>query len=169
GPRASQRPRDQVGHDRDQHAVHGLPGDPVRRLQAVGLRPRARARDARALPRDEERHRLDGRTPDQPVRAVVRLFERLDALYEIGGGLEAVERIGQQERTLCVVAFRDEEGWRFGRGCFGSRALCGQLEAGELTTLDDEGVALADAVGRDLPERGWLEPPPAAYVEVHIE
>ena len=49
-----------------------FPGHPVRRLQAVRLRPRARARDARALPRDEERDRLDEPEADQPVRAVAR-------------------------------------------------------------------------------------------------
>ena len=40
--RPSHRGADQVGHGRDQHAVHGLPGNPVRRLQAVRLRARAR-------------------------------------------------------------------------------------------------------------------------------
>src|SRR5207247_1140558 len=43
---------------------------PVRRLQAVGLRPRARARDARVVPGDEERDRLDEPEAVQPVRAV---------------------------------------------------------------------------------------------------
>ena len=58
-----------VGH---QHAVHRLPRDPVRRLQAVGLRPRARSRDARDLPRDEERARVDVAAAVQPLRAVGR-------------------------------------------------------------------------------------------------
>ena len=70
GARPSHRRTDQVGHGRDQHAVHGVPGDSVRRLQAVRLRARARARDARSLPRDEERDRLHRRAADQPLRAV---------------------------------------------------------------------------------------------------
>ena len=37
--RPQDRASDQVGHGRHQHAVHRLPGHPVRRLQAVGLRP----------------------------------------------------------------------------------------------------------------------------------
>jgi hydantoinase/carbamoylase family amidase len=93
---------------------------------------------------------------------------RFDGPLGVLGGLEAVERIGAGERTLTVVAFRDEEGWRFGRGCFGSRALCGQLASGELDTLDADGVVLRDALGRDVPSGGWLVPP-AAYVELHIE
>ena len=94
---------------------------------------------------------------------------RFDGPLGVLGGIEAVERLGAQERTVCVVAFRDEEGWRFGRGCFGSRALCGQLEPGELETVDDDGVKLRDAVGRVLPASGALAPLPAAYIELHIE
>jgi delta 1-pyrroline-5-carboxylate dehydrogenase len=67
-PRAPGRASDQGGHGGDQHPVHGLSWDPVRRLQAVGLRAGARARDARALPRDEERARVDERETVQPVR-----------------------------------------------------------------------------------------------------
>src|SRR2546426_1712952 len=94
---------------------------------------------------------------------------RFDGPLGVLGGLEAIERIGRQDRTLTVVAFRDEEGWRFGRGCFGSRALYGQLEPGELETRDAAGVALREAVGRDLPAAGGLARPPAAYLELHIE
>ncbi len=65
---------------------------------------------------------------------------RFDGALGVVAGLEAVERIGQQERTLAVVAFRDEEGCH-GPGCAGSRAL------------------------RD----GWLEPKPAALLEAHVE
>ena len=65
---------------------------------------------------------------------------RFDGALGVVGGLEAVQRAGQQERTLTVVAFRDEEGWS-GPGCVGSRALC------------------------DV----WLEPRPAAFLELHIE
>jgi hydantoinase/carbamoylase family amidase len=94
---------------------------------------------------------------------------RFDGALGVVAGLEALERLGQQERTLAVVVFRDEEGWRFGRGCFGSRALAGQLEAGELETEDADGVALRDALGAPCPEGGWLDVPPRAFVEVHVE
>jgi acetylornithine deacetylase/succinyl-diaminopimelate desuccinylase-like protein len=43
---------------------------------------------------------------------------RYDGALGVVAALEAVERVGTRERTLAVVAFRDEE-----RGCFGSRAL----------------------------------------------
>jgi allantoate deiminase len=92
---------------------------------------------------------------------------RFDGPLGVVGALEAVTRLGPQQRSLCVVAFRDEEGARFGRGCFGSRALCGQLEEGELETADEEGISVREAVGADVPDGGWLVPP-AAYVDLHI-
>ena len=48
---------------------------------------------------------------------------RFDGALGVVGALEAVERLGSRERTLAVVAFREEEGCT-GRGCVGSRALC---------------------------------------------
>lgn len=96
----------------------------------------------------------------------VPLGGRLDGPLGVVAGLEAVSRVGRRPRTLAVVAFRDEEGWRFGRGCFGSRALCGLVEPGELDAVDAAGIALGSLVelGRAPPARL-----PAAYVEAHIE
>jgi hydantoinase/carbamoylase family amidase len=97
---------------------------------------------------------------------------RFDGALGVVAGLEAVERVGAQRRTLSVVAFREEEGSRFGRGCFGSRALCGRLRAGELEQVDQEGASVADVVRSvglgPVPEHGWLEPP-AAFFELHVE
>src|SRR5207237_6834 len=77
------------------------------------------------------------------------------------------------QRTLAVVAFRLEEGWRFGRGVFGSRAVCGQLEDDEGELRDADGVTLAQAFAAlglgELPAAGWLEPAPACFLEPHIE
>jgi hydantoinase/carbamoylase family amidase len=98
---------------------------------------------------------------------------RFDGALGVVAALEAVERVGPRARTIAVVAFRDEEGWRFGRGCFGSRALCGRLRAGELETHDEDGISIAAALRLlelgPIPEGGWLERPPAAFVELHVE
>ena len=73
--------------------------------------------------------RLRGRRPELPEVWTgshldsVPAGGRFDGALGVVGGLEAVERAGQQERTLTVVAFRDEEGCN-GPGCVGSRALC---------------------------------------------
>ena len=90
--------------------------------------------------------RLQGREPELPEvwtgshLDTVPAGGRFDGALGVVAGLEAVERLGRQARTLAVVAFRDEEGWR-GPGCVGSRALCS----------------------------GRLDPRPAAFVEAHIE
>jgi allantoate deiminase len=98
---------------------------------------------------------------------------RFDGVLGVVAGLEAVERLGQQRRTITVVAFREEEGTRFGRGCFGSRALCGRLRAGELDHGGQDGVSPAQAARTlgigPISEDGWLVPPPGAYLEVHVE
>jgi acetylornithine deacetylase/succinyl-diaminopimelate desuccinylase-like protein len=90
--------------------------------------------------------RLRGRRPELPEVWTgshldsVPAGGRFDGALGVIGGLEALERAGRQERTLTVVAFRDEEGWK-GPGCVGSRSLCA----------------------------GGLDPAPAAFVELHVE
>jgi acetylornithine deacetylase/succinyl-diaminopimelate desuccinylase-like protein len=90
--------------------------------------------------------RLRGRRPELPevwtgshLDSVPR-GGRFDGALGVVGGLEAVERLGERDRTLVVVAFRDEEGCT-GPGCRGSRSLCS----------------------------GRLDPLPAAFVELHVE
>jgi allantoate deiminase len=101
---------------------------------------------------------------------------RFDGALGVLAALDAVEAIassGGAARTVAVVAFRLEEGCRFGRGVFGSRAICGMLEPDEGDLRDADGISLAEAFSAlglgALPDRGWLEPAPAAYVETHIE
>ena len=91
------------------------------------------------------------------------------------GVLTALEAIGSLEAAqpaapLAVVAFRDEEGWRFGRGFFGSRAVCGLITDDDLEAADADGVRVRDA----LDELGLEGPPvagplPGTFVEVHVE
>jgi allantoate deiminase len=86
---------------------------------------------------------------------------------------EAIAATGQPRRTVKVIACRLEEGPRFGRGVFGSRAICGQLEDDEGDLLDSDGISLAQAFAEfgygELPGAGWLEPAPACFIEAHIE
>jgi allantoate deiminase len=85
-------------------------------------------------------------------------------------GLEAVVANGRRAATQRVVVFRDEEGWRFGRGCFGSRAVCGRLADGELEARDADGVSVAEALAALAIDPGGSPAAlPASYVEVHVE
>ena len=92
--------------------------------------------------------RLRGRRPELPE---VWTGSHLDSVPEGGrfdgalgvvGGLDAVARAGREERTLAVVAFRDEE-----RGCSGSRARVREasLPGAFLELHVEQGPRLADA------------------------
>jgi allantoate deiminase len=101
---------------------------------------------------------------------------RFDGALGVLTALAAVEAMradGPPRRSVAVMAFRLEEGPRFGRGVFGSRAVCGMLEDDEGDLLDADGISLAEAFAAlgygELPRAGWLDPPPACFVEAHIE
>ena len=101
---------------------------------------------------------------------------RFDGALGVLSALDAAEAIGADggpRRGLAVIAFRLEEGPRFGRGVFGSRAICGLLDDDEGDLLDPDGISLAEAFAAlglgDLPREGWLDPPPSCFVELHIE
>lgn len=98
---------------------------------------------------------------------------RFDGALGVLTSVAALRRIGPQRRTLTAVAFRDEEGWRFGRGFFGSRAATGTLQPGMLDCADADGITVREALARlglrASEDRGWLATPPAAFVELHIE
>ena len=101
---------------------------------------------------------------------------RFDGALGVVSALDAVESIaadGPPRRSIRVIAFRLEEGPRFGVGVFGSRAICGMLEDGEGDLRDADGITLAEAFGAlglgELPTAGWLDPLPSAFVELHIE
>jgi allantoate deiminase len=103
---------------------------------------------------------------------------RFDGALGVVAGLEAVTaaHLRPHARTIAVVAFRDEEGWRFGQGYFGSRALCGRLRPDELDVCDASGTSIRQALASlGLPAPGLLlrasgtQPIPGAFVELHIE
>jgi allantoate deiminase len=130
--------------------------------------------------------RLAGSAPDLPeVWAgshvdTVPAGGRFDGALGVVAAIEAVGRLAARaappRRTVAVVVFRDEEGWRFGTGVLGSRALVGRLEAGELDVRDAAGVSVGEALaalGRGHGVRdGLVDPgatPPGIFLEAHIE
>ncbi len=98
---------------------------------------------------------------------------RFDGALGVVAGLEAVAAAGARPhaRTVAVIAFRDEEGWRFGQGYFGSRALCGRVAADELGVRDASGTSVREALSAlGLPSPGGRAGPlPGAFVELHVE
>jgi allantoate deiminase len=125
--------------------------------------------------------RLQG---DDPVAPEVWVGSHLDSVPNGGrfdGALGVVAAIAALERlhghrfsrSIAAVALRDEEGWRFGRGFFGSRAVCGLVGESDLALRDRAGVTMAEALaslGFSAPEPGVpTVAAPGLFVEPHVE
>ena len=75
-------------------------------------------------------------------------------------------------RPVWVVGFKDEEGNRFGYGMIGSRSMCGKAEPEGLSSRDESGITLGDAMRASGLDPGRLDTcriEPAAMLELHIE
>ena len=128
--------------------------------------------------------RLEGRKPGAPVQCgshldTVRNGGAYDGAYGVVGGLEALRRIAASgetpARALEVVAWAGEEGSRFPLGCLGSAVYAGLTPYDEAAALvADDGETFVSALHGPnglldgVPVRDGF-PPPAAYVELHIE
>jgi len=73
-----------------------------------------------------------------------------------------------------VVGFAEEEGVRFASAYLGSKGLTGRLRTADLARRDEEGITIAELLGRRDPQ--FVLPAPAhrrrdllGYVETHIE
>jgi N-carbamoyl-L-amino-acid hydrolase len=103
----------------------------------------------------------------------VRDGGRFDGALGVAAAFEAA---AQARRPVAVISFADEEGARFNTPTFGSRALVGRLDVGDmLERVDDDGVTLADAMRaagvdpaglREAPR--WLERL-RGFLELHID
>jgi allantoate deiminase len=109
----------------------------------------------------------------------VRNAGRYDGCLGVVLAIEAVARLreaGEQPPfAIEVIAFGDEEGVRFPEALAGSRAVAGCFDAAVLDVVDQQGVALRDALktfGCDPAAIPALARSPAevlGYLEVHIE
>src|SRR5262249_7217537 len=126
----------------DQHAVHGVSGHPLRRGQAVRLRAGTRARDARALPGDEERHRRHGHSGGEPVPAVASTTRYRWAILAAGTAAQTGYSVRGIGLPVLVPTLRAEYGLSLGD--VGILLAAGWV--GSLATLLPWGLA-ADRVG----------------------
>jgi len=104
---------------------------------------------------------------------------RFDGVAGVLCAIEAVTTLTENgivpERTIEVVSFADEEGWRFNKGLFGSRGILGKLEEGELQRTDKDGITREKALrdfgcnpakfGEDTYQPGSI----FCFLELHIE
>jgi len=75
---------------------------------------------------------------------------RFDGVAGVLCAIEAVATLQedgiQPQRSIEVISFADEEGWRFNKGLFGSRGILGKLEPGELQRTDTDGITREQAL-----------------------
>ena len=104
---------------------------------------------------------------------------RFDGIYGVLAALEALEAMDEAQvktrRPVELVAWTNEEGGRFQPCTMGSAIYTGARKLEEfLDVMDNEGVALRDALGETLAAtpgvaQRTLQAPAAAYIEAHIE
>jgi allantoate deiminase/N-carbamoyl-L-amino-acid hydrolase len=104
---------------------------------------------------------------------------RFDGVAGVLSAIEAVTTLFENgikpKRTIEVISFADEEGWRFNKGLFGSRGILGKLEEGELQRADKDGITREQALkdfGCDITKFKDSEYTPGSihcFLELHIE
>jgi len=104
---------------------------------------------------------------------------RFDGVAGVLCAIEVVHTLWENnihpERSIEVISFADEEGWRFNKGLFGSRGILGKLEEGELLRTDKDGISREQALkdfGCDTSKFAESEYKPGSifcYLELHIE
>lgn len=129
--------------------------------------------------------RLEGTNPELPVLMMGSHLDsqpyggRFDGVAGVLCAIEAITTLTEQgikpQRTIEVVSFADEEGWRFNKGLFGSRGILGRLEEGELDRKDKDGITRRQALidfGCDPTKFKESEYAPGSiycFLELHIE
>ena len=129
--------------------------------------------------------RLEGTDADLPVLMMGSHLDsqpyggRFDGVAGVLCAIEVVKTISENSikhsRSIEVISFADEEGWRFNKGLFGSRGILGKLEEGELQRADKEGITREQALqdfGCDITRFKESEYKPGSifcFLELHIE
>ena len=100
--------------------------------------------------------KLEAKTPALPVLMMGSHLDsqpyggRFDGVAGVLCAIEVVKTLTENnihpDRTIEVVSFADEEGWRFNKGLFGSRGILGKLEEGELQRTDKDGITREQAL-----------------------
>ncbi len=129
--------------------------------------------------------RLEGSDPSLPVLMMGSHLDsqpyggRFDGVAGVLCAIEAVATLTENGikpvRTIEVISFADEEGWRFNKGLFGSRGILGKLEPGELQRTDKDGITREKALidfGCDptkFKESEYKSGGIFCFLELHIE
>ncbi len=128
---------------------------------------------------------LQGTNPELPVLMMGSHLDsqpyggRFDGVAGVLCAIEVVKTLSENNinpiRSIEVVSFADEEGWRFNKGLFGSKGILGKLEDGDLQRTDKDGITREQALldfGCDITKFKEDEYQPSSifcFLELHIE
>lgn len=129
--------------------------------------------------------RLEGENPALPVLMMGSHLDsqpyggRYDGVAGVLSAIEVVQTLTENgirpRRSIDVVSFADEEGWRFNKGLFGSKGILGMLDPADVDRIDSQGISRRKALidfGCD-PERFHESEYPKGsihcFLELHIE
>lgn len=129
--------------------------------------------------------RLEGKQSKAPVLMIGSHIDsqpyggKYDGTIGVLGGLEVIQTFIENglvpDIPIEVVAFCDEEGYRFGKGLFGSRGIVGQLEERELERTDENGMTRREALvefgcnPEQFADSEYRASSISSYLEMHIE
>lgn len=75
---------------------------------------------------------------------------RFDGVAGVLCAIEAVKTLAESkiehERTIEIVSFADEEGWRFNKGLYGSKGITGRLDPEDIERKDKDGISRRQAL-----------------------
>ena len=128
---------------------------------------------------------LEGANPVLPVLMMGSHLDsqpyggRFDGVAGVLCAIEVVTTLTENNikptRSIEVISFADEEGWRFNKGLFGSKGILGMLEEGDLQRTDKDCITREQALkdfGCDITKFKEDEYKPGSifcFLELHIE
>jgi allantoate deiminase len=128
---------------------------------------------------------LKGTDPALPVLMIGSHLDsqpyggRFDGVAGVLAGIEVVHTLTANgvvpQRSIEVVSFADEEGWRFNKGLFGSKGILGMLDATDVERVDANGISRRQALidfGCDptkFKESEYAKGSIYCFLEMHIE
>ncbi len=102
---------------------------------------------------------------------------KYDGMLGVLVGIAAVKALGNERLpfTIDVIGFSEEEGVRYGKPFFGSKAVIGEFENAWLELRDSEGISLREAIQSfglnpdDISKATYKKETVLGYLELHIE
>ncbi|MES2848660.1 MAG: M20 family metallo-hydrolase [Bacteroidota bacterium] len=129
--------------------------------------------------------RLEGKDPSLPVLMMGSHLDsqpyggRFDGVAGVLCAIEVVKALTENNvqpgRSIEVISFADEEGWRFNKGLYGSKGILGKLDPEDIERKDKDGISRRQALidfGCDPAKSKEDEYKPGSifcFLELHIE